>query len=166
MKMDTMLLGCILALAAATSAYGAGSFDGNWVGKTLQDKAVSFEIEDGTLKSFTLGWKIPLDEPCMTTPGSPVAMTVLGGTDTLFFPYTKEKFELLKSQGETRIDPSTVRPTVGQKGFEVNRDLGGKARLNVIAMPEADGSMSGTATITAITCKGTQKLSWTAHKES
>jgi len=50
-------------------------------------------------------------------------MTVLGGTDTVFFPYTQKEFDLLKSQGETRIDPSTVAPIVGEKGFDVNRDL-------------------------------------------
>lgn len=165
MKMTRLLPGCILALAMTTSVYGQGSLDGKWVGKTSQNEAISFEIQDGALKSFAFGWKVPLNEPCATTPGSPIALTVLGGTDTLFFPYTRKEFDLLKSRGETRIDPSTVAPTAGEKGFEVSRDIGGKARLSVIATIKADRSMSGTATVTATTCKGSQKLSWNAQKE-
>jgi hypothetical protein len=165
MKVKTLLRGCSLALAVAAAAHAQGSPDGKWVGKTAQGEAVSFEIQDGALISFTLGWRIPLDAPCATSPGSPLVITVLGGTDTLFFPYTQKEFDLLKSKGETRIDSSTVAPTVGKKGFEVNRELSGKARLSVIATPQPDGSLSGTAKLIATSCKGAQELSWSAHKE-
>jgi len=165
MKIKTLLLGCSLALAIAAAAHAQGSLDGKWVGITSQDQAISFAIENGALKSFTLGWRVSLDEPCVTNPGSSVAMTVLGGTDTVFFPYTQKEFDLLKSQGETRIDPSTVAPIVGEKGFDVNRDLSGKARLRVIATPKPDGSISGTARLIAATCKGAEELSWNAQKQ-
>jgi hypothetical protein len=156
---------CMLALSVSFFAYASGDFDGKWGGKTSQDKAVSFEIQQGTLKSFALEWRVTLDEPCATAPGSAVALVVLGGKDVFFFPYTQKEFQDLKSRGETRIDPSTVGPTAGPKGFTFNRNIEGKARVSVIATTNGDGSMSGTLTITAIACKGIQKLSWDAHKE-
>lgn len=156
---------CVLALSLSFFAYASGGFDGKWAGKTSQDKALSFEVQQGTLKSFTLEWRVTLDEPCATTPGSAVALVVLGGKDVLFFPYTQKEFQDLKSRGETRIDPSTVGPTAGPKGFTFNRNIEGKARVSVIAATNDDGSISGTVTITATACKGSQKLSWDAHKQ-
>ncbi|MBZ5534575.1 MAG: hypothetical protein LAO31_01360 [Acidobacteriia bacterium] len=164
MKLRMKEVGCVLVLAATLVVYGETARDGVWSGKTSQDKVISFEIKDGVLKSFTLGWTVPLEEPCATTPGSSIALTALGGTDTLHFPYSMKEYDLLKGQGETRIDPATVAPALGEKGFEVSRDLGGKARLSVTAQTQADGSIVGTATITATTCKGSQKLSWSTSK--
>jgi hypothetical protein len=167
MRNTILLPCCILALAVAGSAHGQGSLDGQWVGKTSQETPVSFEIQDGTLKSFTLGYQLPLDEPCSSMFGTPV--TVLGGTMTVYFPYTQEAFDLLNSRGTTGIDPSTVGIKVGKAGFAFSRDTndaeGRKELLNVVATIKPDGSASGRATITATTCKGSRELTWSARKD-
>jgi len=129
------------------------TYDGHWSGTTSQDKAISFDVENGAIASVELEWRLPLEEPCSSGPSSPVAITEAGGRDGMFF-----------YPGGSQEPPKITR-----KAFKLAKDNLGPAGVKLVLTGQfgSDEEASGTLQLTASgRCKGDAKAVWKAGKES
>jgi hypothetical protein len=151
-RVDLLLV--VLASSAGCSSGRAdvkrADLDGVWAGATAKEENIGFLVARGAVARLEFEWHIPFDEPCRTDPSSPIARTVLGGQDTLFFhPGSPGHEPIPIANGAWKLDQS---PMTGRSDVA----------MSITAKFAGDEATGEPSLETISGCKGRMTTSWKA----
>jgi hypothetical protein len=134
-----------IMITSSVMVSASQKYDGTWAGATSQDKKISVKVTGDAVKELSLEWSLPLITPC-GSPGSSVARTALGGTDSV------------------SSTPYLAKINNGAFVWKSEHFAEGDLTLRITGKFGANGSLSGSLELSANDCKGGMNSTWSAKK--